>query len=656
VSRDTSETIRLSSTARQVLWRAGLAALAVFTLAPLADAAEPQPSITTQLSHREVYEGQAVQYRITLHNVDAPVEPELGPLDDFHVTALGPRTFESRQVRIINGQREETVDRARQYDYRLVPRKTGTLEIPAPSVRLAGKVLKGEKRSLKVLAPDAQDFVIAEISSDRSSVYPMQTFTVTLTVLVKGLPKPNANRDPLSVQDSPPAMQIPWVLDNQLPDGLKPQMEQDRWLASLHPDTTSGLSINGFRRPTLFTLMEDSPMAFTGRVSQIKRRDKDGEEVRYWQYAFPRTFHAKKPGTFRFGPATVQGAFATRQSERGLIGQEIYTVAKPIEVIVKDVPEEGRPATFTGAIGQFQLSAELKPQRVRIGDPMTLTLTLHGEGTCETVRAPDLAAVKEITEHFQIDAATEENEETKSQFTYSLRPIDAEVKSFPAVAMSYFDVESQRYETLRTEPIPIEVVKAVPLSTDQIVATPQRSGEQNDLKARREGTFANITDLAAVRDESVRPERWLVGLGSLAGLYVVLAAAVVRFQRLTGDPSLLRRRQAAGRARRRLHTALASLSVSSSRQATDGLQAAVTGLVADVADLAEAGLTPREVREHLQTLGVADALVQRTGRLLDACDAARYGIVDQTPEALGREAEAVLDELIQTLKAKNKFR
>lgn len=646
--RNASETIRLP--------HASLAALVVFTLAPLAGAAEPQPSITTQLSHREVYEGQTVQYRITLHNVDASVEPELGPLDDFQVTSSGPRTFESRQVRIINGQREETVDRARQYDYRLVPRKIGTLEIPAPSVKLAGKALKGEARSLKVLAPDAQDFVIAEISSDRSSVYPMQTFTVTLTVSVKGLPEPNAERDPLSVQNSPPAMQIPWVLDKQLPDGLKPQVEQDRWLASLRPDNTSGLSINGFRRPTLFALMEESPMAFTGRVSQTKRRDKDGKEVGYWQYIYPRTFHAKKPGTFHFGPATVQGTFATRKSERGLIGQEIYTVAKPVEVIVKDVPEEGRPATFTGAIGQFQLSAELKPQRVRIGDPMTLILTLRGEGTCETVRAPDLAAVKDLAGHFQIDAATEENDETKSQFTYSLRPIGAEVKSFPAVAMSYFDVESQRYETLRTEPIPIEVVKAVPLSTDQIVATPRAPGEQNDLKARREGTFANITDLAAVRDESVRPERWLVGLGSLAGLYVVLAAVVVRFQRLTGDPSLIRRRQAVGRARRQLQTALASLGAQSSRQATDGLQAAVTGLVADVADLAEAGLTPREVREHLQALGAADALVQRTGRLLDACDAARYGVVDQSPAALGREAEAVLDELIQTLKAKNKFR
>lgn len=656
MSRKTSIASSIRSALPCPVRQAGLAALLAFVFLAQAEAAESEPRVTTRLSHTEVYEGQTVLYRVTLHNVDDAVEPKLGPMDDFEVTASGPRTFESRQIRIINGQREEVTDRARQYDYRLVPRTTGTLTIPAPSVNVGGQVIKGEARTLKVLPPESQDFVVAEITSDRSTVYPMQPFTITLAVAVKELPKPFADRDPLSVQNSPASLQIPWAADRQLAEGLKPQVEQDRWLGSLRPDSATGFSINGFRRPTVFSLLEEAPMTFTGRVNQIKRRDSKGNEVGYWQYAYPRSFHATKPGTYRFGPVAVQGAFATRHGERGLVGQEIYTIASPVEVVVKDVPEEGRPDTFTGAIGQFTLKADIKPKRVRIGDPMTLTLTLQGQGTFATTRAPDLAAIKEVTDQFQIDATSEENNETNRRFIYSVRPIGADVKQFPSVAMSYFDVESEAYKTLHTDPIGIEVVNADPLSTDQIVASPRALGEQDDLKTRREGTFANITDLAAVRDESVRPERWLLGLGGLAGLYAILAVGIVRFQRLRDDPSLVRRRQAAGRARHRLQTALASLHAGQVREGIDELQAAFTGLVADVADLKEAGLTPRDVHAELEALDVPGELGRRTGRLLEACDAARYGALDQSPENLGHEAQAVLDELIQTLKAKNQFR
>lgn len=657
MSRKAHTTILRSNPKRHVARLIGLTSLALtIAITTTAQAAESKPSITTQLSHEEVYEGQTVRYRIILHNVEGSVEPELGPMDDFDVTPSAPRSFESRQVRIINGQREEAVDRARQYDYRLVPRKAGALTIAAPSVKVGGQVLKGKERSLKVLPPDAQDFVVAEITSDRPSVYPMQTFTITLTVSVKDLPEPNAERDPLSVQNSPPVLQIPWAADRQLSEGLKPQDDLNRWLATLREDRTSGFSINGFRRPTLFSLMEERPISFVGRVNRVKRRDKSGKEVGYWQYIYPRSFHAKRPGAYAFGPVAMQGMFATRNAEHGFFGQEIYAVAKPIKVVIKDVPEDGRPETFTGAVGRIELKAELKPQRVRIGDPMTLTLTLNGQATCETTRAPDLKAIKAITDHFQIDAVTEENDEDHCQFTYSLRPIGVETKTFPAVALSYFDVASESYETLHTDPIAIEVVKADLLSTDQIVATPRTPGEQGELRVRREGTFANITDLAAVRDESVRPGRWLLGLGGLAGLYAVLALVVVRLQRLTGDPSLMRRRQAAGRARRQLQSALASLGAGHVRLGTEELQAALTGLVADVANLPEAGLTPRDVCSQLQALGVADELTSRIGRLLDACDAARYGVLDQSPQALGREADALLEKLIQTLKAKHQIR
>ncbi len=47
---------------------------------------------------------------------------------------------------------------------------------------------------------------------------------------------------------------------------------------------------------------------------------------------------------------------------------------------VKALPEEGRPADFSGALGKFTLEAELSPEELMAGDIAKLTLTLKGKG------------------------------------------------------------------------------------------------------------------------------------------------------------------------------------------------------------------------------------------------------------------------------------
>lgn len=617
---------------------------------PAVQAAEPTPSITVELGQAQVYEGQPVLYRVTLNDCDEAAEPELSGFDDFDITPLGTQTFQSQEMRIVNGQREEVVTRGKHCSFRLVPRKTGVLTIPAPSVKTGGRVIQGEKRTLRVIPAAAQDIVLAEIISDRRAVYPSQAFTITLRVSVKGLPAPYTERDPLSVQARPAALEIPWVRDERLPEGIQPQMDWQRWLGTLRPDDEAGFSINNYRRRrTVFAIPEEEPSSYLGRVQRIKRRDKSGKEVDYWQYEYPRRFVGQKPGTYRFGPASVHGPFAVRLADRGLLGEEIYAVAKPIEVVVNDVPEEGRPTTFTGAIGRFQLQADLEPKRVRVGDPMTLTLTLTGDGTLEATGAPDLRKVKAIADGFRLYEATEETKGNTRRFTYSLRPTRSGVTAFPAVELAYFDTQLAEYVTLRTEPIPIEVIKAVRLSSDQIVTPRRGQGSEDEVEARREGIYANITDPSALRDETVHPGPWLAGMVVLAGTYLAIALGAGRFNRLAGDKALVRRRQAKRRARAKLLAGLALLEAGQIVRGADALGQALTGLVADLLDLAEAGLTPRDVCEQLRRLSLPEELIQRTGRLLDACDAARYGALDQSPDCLGHEAEAVLEALLRAV-------
>ncbi|NQT16280.1 MAG: BatD family protein [Planctomycetes bacterium] len=637
------------------------ALLAIVPLRVFAASEEPEILVQVTLNDRpveQVYEGQSVAYTVTLNHVENPSPPELNGFDDFdaELVNVGNVTATSGRMIVRNG---------REYHYRLTPRKTGALTIPAPMATVEGKVLVGPERSLRVVPAKEQDAASLEIRSDRREVFPMQPFSVTLSVTVKGIPEPHADRNPVSVQRemrrNPPILRIPWMEGTKpgVPDGLEPKMDLNKWASPLMNRERSGFNINGLTAESnsFFSVFEDQPAAFRPKAEKIVRPDGNGDDATYWQYEFVRTFTPKKVGRYTFGPVTLEGAFIVDVKENNVVSVDnVYAMAKPVEVVVKEVPEEGRPATYIGAVGRFQLTADLAPTEAKVGDPMTLTLTVRGEGMLQSASAPDLEAVPEIAEEFRIYEATEDARSGASRFTYSLRPLGTGIEAFPSVPVSYFDVESERYVTLRTDPIPIEVTAAERLSDDQIVATPGTASEnRRDLQARREGVFANVADLRALRDESVRPGLWLLSLAGMGLLYVAVALVTVQIQRLSADKALVRRRGAVAKARGFLHRARAEVEAGRIRSGADLIEDSLVGLVADVADLPEAGLTPKDVSAQLQSLGVEEDLVGRVAGLLETCDATRYGSSNPT-DGLSSRAQQVLDELVRSLKAKKRFR
>ena len=135
-----------------------------------------------------------------------------------------------------------------------------------------------------------------------------------------------------------------------------------------------------------------------------------------------------------------------------------------------------------------------------------------------------------------------------------------------------------------------------------------------------------------------------------------MVAAVTAFvRRRTQDKSALRRRAAAPRARQQLHAATAEWQARRVREAADLVQDSLAGLVADVAGLHDAGLTAKDVLRQLQAWAVDESLVARAGRLLDACDAARYGGAAAS-SGLCEEARQVLEAVIAALRSQRRFR
>ncbi|MBU0756336.1 MAG: BatD family protein, partial [Planctomycetes bacterium] len=278
-----------------------------------------------------------------------------------------------------------------------------------------------------------------------------------------------------------------------------------------------------------------------------------------------------------------------------------------------------------------------------MGDPLTLTLYLKGQGTMDQARAPALDEVPEITERFKVYDATEETLGNTRTFTYSLRPREAGITTFPAVAFSYFDVNRERYVTLNTDPIPLEIEEADRLAEGDIIRDTGGSKSASErIEARKEGIFANITDPGAINNETVHVVHYAALLGGMIVFYALFSLVTHRIRKVSGDPAIQRRRSAKQRARKRLQQGIERVENGGLREGADQLRAALTGLVADAADLPEGGMTGRDIQEKLENFETDPDLIIKVTAFLEACDRARFGAIETKGNEFVSEARDLL--------------
>ena len=609
------------------------------------------PELIVEIDRDQVYEGESFIYQITLNHVENPSAPVLGGFDDFQVQSLGVRSLNSSQITIINGRRSEIIRRGQQYNYRLTPKHSGNLTIPAPTASVDGETLTGRQIQVQVVPPQKQDTVLLDHTVDRLTVYPTQAFTVTLVIAVKELPGTARKGDPLTVQRQPPAVSIPWLDDDSLVEGLEPQRS---WKQILEPTMSRrgyGFQVNNIGSSSAFSFFDNRAAGFRPSPRQRLRDDSDGNATNYWEYEFHRTFVPQRPGQFDLGPVSLKGTFADRVQNGQLTGTDIYAVAENVSVNVRQVPMEGQPDSYIGAVGRLTADVQIAPLTVRVGDPMTLTVTVSGPGNVQDTRPPRIAEMPSVAESFRTYSATEETSGRTRNFIYSLRPLDTDITEFPSLPVSFFDVESEQYVTVQTDAIPITVNAAETLSPSDIMAVTQ-TGEAESVGPEKSvgGVFANVSSLSALRNEQIRPMRWFAAWGIILSGWFGLTIGLSRVRHQRSDPRLKRRRGAPAAAESGLAAAESQLQSGDVSGGVDSIHRSIAAVTAAWADIPEVGLTARDVADQLNRLGVDADLARRTERLLENCDAARFGASEKDASRLLEEAQELVPQIVQALR------
>lgn len=584
---------------------------------------EAAPEIEVAVSAEEIFVGETIDYQVEIRNVENPPAPDISALKElFDVVPNGNQSRNQSSTFIINGRVSQQNVLSHIYLYRLTPKATGDLTIPAARATVNGEEFSSRTISLRVQDAEKQDLVVVETTLDRVTVYPTQPFQVTLRVLVQ--PLPDNDNDPLRLlRRQPPHLQINWL---DVPDGLSANQTSE-WLQPLMSEDGTGFTINEVSASTGSIFGSARAAVFGLAKGRETRNSQDGTPINYFVYELSRTFTAEKTGTYTFGPAIVKGGFVGGLRDGEYLGKRLVAIAAAVNVDVREVPSP-RPVSFTGGIGDYQVAASASPVKLRVGDPLTLTLEFartSQAGSLELISAPDLTLIPEIAESFEIidKAPTGRVEGELKKFAYAMRPKRPAV-TLPALTLTTFDPTAETFQEIRTEPISLEVSEASALSSGELIGAVS-AATNGDIRKSTAGIFQNITDPSELRDERISMTSWLAAAAGCWCLSLASIAGVTWQRRRSSDSAGLRRSNARREALAKLSAAEQSQSKGQSQEALQQIRAAFAGLVADTGNRVAEGLTSSDIEKALIDAGVTENDRTEIRELLQSIEDAQYG-------------------------------
>jgi hypothetical protein len=333
--------------------------------------------------------------------------------------------------------------------------------------------------------------------------------------------------------------------------------------------------------------------------------------------------------------------------------KQVTLATDPVNVESLPLPEQNKPANFTGAVGDFTMTATAGPTNVTVGDPITVRMQISGRGALDAITLP----AQDAWQNFKTYPPTTKME-TSDQFGFQgtkmfeqiISPENADVHELPPVSFSFFNPDDGQYHTL-TQP-------AVPLAVKAAGDSPMPT-----LAANKNGAPENQTpqDILPIKENLGRLETktvpFVVQPEFLALQSVPVLAFLAAFiwrkrtDNLANNPRLRRQRVVA----QLVNGGLSDLNKFAADNKSDEFFAMLFRLLQEQLgerlDCPATAITEADVDKRLIYIGASPAALESLRELFHLCNQARYAPI-QTRQELAAVAakfkKAVME--LQSLK------
>lgn len=329
----------------------------------------------------------------------------------------------------------------------------------------------------------------------------------------EAIPKSEAHRIELQLPESAvlPGERIPIALEWWLPESSADKVTNRRARVPLFERIDAFQfefpKVGNRRGPTLVVDTPTGPLELQGDVRRERADGKRFLVVRFEQTMIPLT-----PGTYDVPGSSIVVEEAVRFSRdflRGRVPRQTRRLSAEDTtrtLTVRAPPEEGRPTSFAGAVGQgFSIRVRADRTIVQAGDPIRLKVSIQGDTNLDSVSLPSLAQAGLSPDSFRVPAGdiTGTVSGNTKEFDVTVRVVGEHVDEIPALAFSWFDVVQNSYQTARSEPIALSVRKANVVSATDVVRNAQTPVAETEVATPTADGAATRSEVSATAEFSL---------------------------------------------------------------------------------------------------------------------------------------------------------
>ena len=294
---------------------------------------------------------------------------------------------------------------------------------------------------------------------------------------------------------------------------------------------------------------------------------------------------------------------------------------------VKNLPENGKPASFAGAVGNYSFKSGIDKTSLRTNEAVTITLTVSGTGNVELLQMPTPVFPPDF-EVYDPKITTNVNDNANGlsgtkKAEYLVIPRRAGSFTIPAVEFSCFNPSTESYQTFSSEPYQIEVAKGEGgEDAGGIFAS-----NQEDIKYLGSDIRHIMTGKAQLKPTHTTffaSPAYFVVLVVLLLLFVILLFVINKREQLSKDTAANRNRKADKVARGRLKNAYQHLKAKDQEKFYVEMSQALWGYIADKLGIERSKLSMDTVSETMKDKNVPDELTQQFIDTLNSCEFARF--------------------------------
>jgi len=177
--------------------------------------------------------------------------------------------------------------------------------------------------------------------------------------------------------------------------------------------------------------------------------------------------YPQKSGSLALDPFALELYVQIPTGRRDFFGDPIMRSATKtvkagdLSINVRELPEEGKPLNFSGAVGDFKLSVDASRTNLEANESTQIKVKINGKGNLKLLSIPELSLPSALEKYDPeyTDNVRVNREGMNGSVTNSYTVVPRYAGSYPVdpIEFTFFDPNSKNYRTLSSDPFDLTV-------------------------------------------------------------------------------------------------------------------------------------------------------------------------------------------------------